>query len=775
MPSGRKLHVLTCFFVLSIMTIAGFAAAAGGDQYVVRFPLKGPSVYKSLVEQNIEVLALDRFGHVDVVADSRQLDYLRTIGVPISVIRTPDMQGVAAVLDENLGLYHTYAEMETVLTDLETNYPALADLDVMGTSLEGRNIYVLKISDNVMQSEGEPEVLIMGNHHAREIMTVDITLRFAIYLLENYGIDPTVTAMVDGRDIYIAPMINPDGHVYVEQNHSGSSGTWWRKNRRDNGDGSFGVDLNRNYGYAWGFNNIGSSPDPFNDLYRGTGPFSEPETQTVRDFCNNHRFTMWLSYHSYGELLLYPWGFEATYTDDHDVFLALGDTLTSSNGYFPGNYAMGAIYEVNGDTDDWGYGDTSERDPIFAFTPEVNSSAQGGFGPDDTWIQPTFDLLLPMNMLTLQYADNPYRVVGPWRPTQHPIDESSPPQYVVNWTENDPEDPNPITGYDVIEYKNLGSVAQDPANSLSSLWIYDGFTLSGARSYEGSGSYYSGAANYSSHTLRTATFYTVTAETDTFTSQVWYDIETNWDYAYLEVSTDGGLTWETIPGNLTTNYDPNGNNRGNGITGSSSGWVEAVFPLTSYLGMDLELQYNYVMDASVLEEGIYVDVPGPIPSYESKSLVVSGTTDTTLAIVPHETGDFTYRVRGRDSEDQASAWSNSKTITIDDITAVGDSPRLASRLGPNYPNPFNPVTRIPYTVGSTESLDGRPVKVQLGIYNIAGQRIARVIDRELTPGVYEAVWNGKTDLGRIAPSGVYFARLNVAGEQFLTRKLVLLK
>ncbi len=100
----------------------------------------------------------------------------------------------------------------------------------------------------------------MGNHHARELMSVDVPLKFAEYLLTNYGIIPEVTDMVDSREIYIAPMINPDGHVYVEQNHTGDSDYWWRKNRRDNLDSSFGVDLNRNYGYQWGFDDVGSSP-----------------------------------------------------------------------------------------------------------------------------------------------------------------------------------------------------------------------------------------------------------------------------------------------------------------------------------------------------------------------------------------------------------------------------------------------------------------------------------------------------------------------------------
>ncbi|UCG52452.1 MAG: immune inhibitor A [Candidatus Latescibacterota bacterium] len=773
MPTRRRLPVVLTLFVFVTISLAGLLYAADGDEYLVRIPLKSPNVYKSLVERDIEVLAFNRDGLVDVLANSKQLDYLLTLVFPISVMHTPDMMPVAAELDDSLGMYHTYGEMESVLTDLETNYPDLADLDVMGTSLETRNIYVLKISDNVLLSEGEPEVLIMGCHHAREIMSVDVPLRFAVYLLENYGIDPVVTDMVDNREIYIAPMINPDGHVYVQHNHSGWWGNWWRKNRRDNGDGSIGVDLNRNYGYMWGYDDVGSSPNPISDVYRGTGPFSEPETQVVRDFCQSRRISVALSYHTYGELLLYPWAYAPLYTDDHDLFLAMGDSLTSTNGYFAGNLAMGAIYPVNGDTDDWAYGETIEKDRFFCFTPEMNSYEQGGFGPPDTLIQPTFDLVLPMNMLLLQLADNPYRVLPPYRPTLYPIG-AVPPAYRLEWSANDPADPNPVVGYDVLEFKNLGWLEQDPAESQSNHWVYDGFSHSTARSYEGSGSYYSGAENYSSHTMQASTFYRVLSETDSLTCHVWYDIETHWDYAYLEVSSDGGLTWETVPGNLTTNDNPNGNNRGNGITGSSPGWVLGIFPLTQYLGEELELRFNYVMDASVLEEGLYIDLPGPVPTYEERTIVASGIQDTTLTIVAGEIGDFTYRVRALDAENQKSLWSNSQTITIDDLTAVGDAPRLVSRLGPNYPNPFNPVTRIPYTVG-TNNGTGRSVRVHLGIYNVAGERVATVVNRELPPGAYEAVWRGTSDAGNALPSGVYFARLNIANKQTLTRKLVLLK
>jgi hypothetical protein len=134
------------------------------------------------------------------------------------------------------------------------SYPALADTIHIGHAYgpTNRNLTVIKISDNVGVDENEPEVLYMGNHHARELMSVEIPLMFAQYLLQHYGSDPVVTNYVNTREIYIMPTVNPDGLAYVQANHSGASGNWWRKNRRNNGNGTFGVDINRNYSYKWG-------------------------------------------------------------------------------------------------------------------------------------------------------------------------------------------------------------------------------------------------------------------------------------------------------------------------------------------------------------------------------------------------------------------------------------------------------------------------------------------------------------------------------------------
>ncbi len=751
----------------------GFTWAPGG--YTVRIPLKDKNLQRMLVERDIEVLALVKGGFLDVLATEKDLDFLMSLGYPVTIIRSPDSPLLGATaLDENLGLYHTYAELEAALASLETTYPTLADVSVPGQSGQGRNLSVIKISDNVTVDEDEPEVFFMANNHAREIMTVDIALMFAQYLLTNYGNISDVTDMVNNREIFIMPMSNPDGHRYVELNHSGPSDGWWRKNRRYNYDGSYGVDLNRNYGYMWGYDNNGSSPTPGSPIYRGTAAFSEYETTAIRNFCAGRQFTMGISYHSYGELFLFPWDYALLYTPDHDVFVAMADSLTSGNGYAAGT-SPSLLYAVNGGSDDWAYGDTTTKNRFFCFTAEMNNSSQGGFGPAESYIQPTFDLLLPMNMDMLHFADNPYRFRLPERPVQYAIDHSNLPSvYTLKWSWGDPSSTNPALNFDVEEYTNVSVLAQDPADVLTDRWVSDGFSVSGTRVYEGTGSYYGGQVDLQEHTLRASMFYSVTAATDSLRFRTWYATEINYDYAYVEVSQDGGGTWVTVPGNITTTNNPYGQNRGYGITGTSSGWVLAIFPLTAYLGQEIDIRFSYVTDQNTHEEGIYIDVPGPVPTCEARTMAASALPDTVLTIAPDETGAFAYRIRARDAENQKSPWSLSQSITIDNLTGVGDTPVLATRLGANYPNPFNPVTRIPYTVGTSHGTS-RAVRVTLAIYNVAGERVATLVDHDVAPGPYEAVWDAKTDNGAPLASGVYFARLTVGSAQALTRKLVLLK
>jgi len=174
----------------------------------------------------------------------------------------------------------------------------------------------------------------------------------------------------------------------------------WRKNLRDNNDGSTGVDLNRNYGYQWGFDDNGSSPNSGSEVYRGTAAFSEPETQAVRAFCQEHEFMVALNYHTFGDLLIYPWGYSDSFTPDALSFNALGKVMTLENDYVKGTGTETVGYVVNGGSDDWMYGETGEKPRIFSMTPEVGSAGfDGGFWPIREAIIPNCRASLWMNLM----------------------------------------------------------------------------------------------------------------------------------------------------------------------------------------------------------------------------------------------------------------------------------------------------------------------------------------------------------------------------------------
>ena len=228
------------------------------------------------------------------------------------------------------------------------------------------------------------------------------------YLLENYQTNPEIRHLVDQTELYFVPCINPDGYVYNESMNPQGGGLW-RKNRRNNGDGTFGVDLNRNYGYAWGVNNQGSSPTTASDIYRGTQAFSEPETQNIRDFCQAHAFELVLNYHSYGNAVLYPWGHLHQLTPDSTLYQQYASIMTQENDYVAGINRNILGYSTNGDADDWMYGEQVQKNKIISFTPEVSS---GGFWMPVSAIIPTCQQVVWQNITTAQLVQH-YGVLEP--------------------------------------------------------------------------------------------------------------------------------------------------------------------------------------------------------------------------------------------------------------------------------------------------------------------------------------------------------------------------
>lgn len=268
----------------------------------------------------------------------------------------------------------TYEEMLENLDSMAAKYPDLISprqpIDTFLT-FEGRPVYWLKISDNPLLDEGEPQALYNSLHHAREPVSLTSLIFFMWYLLENYETDPAIQYLVDHTELYFIPCVNPDGYIHNIDNYDSGGSIMWRKNRRDNFDGTHGVDLNRNYGYQWGINNYGSSPATASEVYRGEEAFSEPETKAVQYFCNNHEFQVCYNNHCHGNLLIFPWNYLEGVNLADAAFLTMAEKLTEENHFWTGTAFQVLNYTVNGNADDWMFGETMTKPPIYAFTPEI--------------------------------------------------------------------------------------------------------------------------------------------------------------------------------------------------------------------------------------------------------------------------------------------------------------------------------------------------------------------------------------------------------------------
>jgi hypothetical protein len=275
----------------------------------------------------------------------------------------------------SMGGYYTYAEVVSVLDQIHAAYPALTTAKTgIGTTHEQRTLWALKISDNPGVDENEPEVRFDAMHHAREPQSMQSTIWLMLALLERHGSDPLATYLVNERELWFVPCVNPDGYVYNQSNQPGGGGLW-RKNRRANG-GSFGVDLNRNYDYEWGFDDLGSSPSASSDVYRGPFPASEPEVAAMQAFIDARGFATAISAHTYSDLWLWPWGYVAAAPANNAQYVELGDLCTLETGWTRGP-AGAVLYLANGVTDDYDHGVHG----TMSFTPEIGGDSDGFWPP----------------------------------------------------------------------------------------------------------------------------------------------------------------------------------------------------------------------------------------------------------------------------------------------------------------------------------------------------------------------------------------------------------
>lgn len=568
----------------------------------------------------------------------------------------------------SMGGFLTYQEFLDEIDAMTAQYPNLISAKAPISTFQtigGRSIYYLRLSDNPNTDEGdaEPEILYTAVHHAREPNSLSEVIFYMWYLLENYATDPEVKYLVDNTEMYFVPMVNPDGYIY-NQTTDPNGGGMWRKNRRNNGGGDYGVDLNRNYSYGWG--TTGVSMDPGNDTYPGTGAFSEAETQAIKWFCENRNFVYAFNAHTYGNDILHPIGTTvAEYAVDHDYFEAFTHHMIIYNGYTA--MKSSSLYPASGDSDDYMYKvDTVVKPKIFAMTPEV-SNTSGGFWPASTQITGICqDMVFPNMILahlsriyyvttdtdpssvattTGNFNHSSYRLGiedGPVTVTITPLQGISSVgtgathnlavmgteagsisytldagiqfgdviRYVLNtdnglWTKHDTI---------VKTYGALTTQFLDEANAQTN-WTGNWGT-STTEYYSPSKSFTdSPTGDYSNNANRTFTFNdpidltNVTAAGISFYAK--WAIENDFDYCQFQVSVDGGTSWQGQCGNYTNpGIGDDGSVQPDGeplYDGTQSAWVLEEINLSDYIGETIRVRFLLESDGGVREDGFYFD------------------------------------------------------------------------------------------------------------------------------------------------------------------------
>jgi hypothetical protein len=694
-----------------------------------------------------------------------------------------------------------YALLDSIATTDVQNI--VTDLDTIGTSVEGRPILALGVSDLSRPLGTRAEVLITSLHHAREPAGMQSVMYFLLRLLEGYGVDPVLSYLVNEREIWFVPIVNPDGYVYnqMDWEDSGSFG-FWRKNLRDNDSNSIidvndGVDLNRNYGYQWGYDDAGSSPDPASGTYRGPGPFSEPETQAMRDFCVAHNFRIANNYHAFWETCLYSWAHQDASTPDVDVFIRMADDMMSKTHYSYGHSDQ-VLYLANGETNDWMYGEQVAKPKVIAFSSEVGDQ-NDGFWPEISRIVPLAQLNYPANIalaygagvylqadsLTVEtesgylvpgelgFAGHYLRNIGVWGSTVGGVTVtmgSNHPDVTVlqsrvvfpdlssggeGWPnpgqrfllQAAPSVPNgtrvtlPLeisdgggyVGMDTL-YLWVGQptvVFADSADGGLANWTAEGKwgieVVDGDPAFSDSpnGSYFSGkdVSLTLDHGLDlSGTIHAV------LQFRTRWEIESGWDFARVEASTDSGGSWTALAGRMTR--------PGHGMIGSYSGgvqplgepgydgtkrfWDDEEFDLSAYAGVsDLRIRFRMTADQGVREDGWKID-------------------------------DVTLR-----------AYAPLAQTALEEDLAVLPPPRLSVA-----PNPLEGRTRIFYSME-------RASPFRLSIYDVEGREIRVLSEGYTQAGKKNLVWDGVGSNGIPVPAGTYFVHLKAAELSASTKVLVL--
>lgn len=769
-----------CLLVATLTLAATLAAPPGAlayprdDAAVVEVDILSREDIDRLNELGMDIMSV-RDGVAEIAAVPGEVEALWANGYRPRTVLARIADGVPSLSREDRGVYHSYSELSADLAAWASTYPSITQLISIGTSYQGREIWALKISDNPTVQENEPEIQWIGGHHGNETIGVEVPYYMTKYLLENYGTDPQVTWLVDEREIWIIPLLNPDGHVLGQ-----------RYNAQ-------GTDLNRDYLCPCGCNSSTS--------------FSAPETQALRAFNMGMNPVTSLTFHSGAVYVNYLWDYTYNPTPDEPMIITISNGYSSYTGLPVTNGAD--WYIVHGSCQDWCYDTRGEIDT----TIEVSTA----YEPPESQIDPIANANIQAMLYQARMSGRGIRGMVTDADTGEPLSATiSIPEIGKDvYTDPDVGDYHRMveSGTYTVVCNVDGFPTQTVYNVSASLDTFvvvdfqfeiDRGTIAGyvtdtdldpiAATVEVTDAAgYSAAADpvtgyyeivnvpVGDHDVRASLPGYSTEEVLAVhvaggaTATVDFSLEEAFFFDDLESGTSQwtgswGVTSSTYHSPTTCMTDSPSGNYPNGATTtmtlqssldlSQSESASLVF----WHSYDTESGYDYcLVEVSTNGGGSWTQAA----SYDG---VQSEWVEESIDLSPY-VGTSAFKVRFILDSD---GWVQRDGWYVDDVHVFADQPTgveddaLADVRVSNRPNPFGPLTSVRYSVPTDAG-------VELAVYDVSGRHVRTLVSRATHgAGHHEVPWDGRDDAGRRVAAGVYFARLLVGGES-TSAKMVLLR
>jgi carboxypeptidase T len=676
----------------------------------------------------------------------------------------------------SMGGYYTLSEIGQQLDSLRHVHPGVVGTrDSIGRSLQGRPIWAVRMTAEPDIPSNRPQVLYFAMQHPREPMGMMTLLYLMWYLAEHYGQDPEVTYLLQNRELWFIPIVNVDGYEANRRMAPRGGGMRYKNMRNVATDGDQnGVNLNNNWGSEWGYDDIGSSPDLLHPRYRGTAPFSEPETQAVRDFYKSKAFRFVMELHAFGDELLYAPGYTSRENPDSLILRAYVGQLSRVNHYANGSST--AMYLINGYSSDWLYENPPSIGPDYPFLVEVGTVNDGDWPPTSR-ILPLASQNLDMNLFSAWAGGANARLETASLQDSSGEGELEPGEsFIIRLrVRNFGQDPTSATSILVSSQSlmmaspsvNLASLAAnrdttiavqgrvpttlpvgsrasivvalkpggdiekrdtvesiigrgtvifaDGAEDGSSRWsVAGGWGLTPA-AHAGQRSFTeSPSGHYRNYENAVMTLLSPVHIPDTagiIQLRFWSRWDTEGGWDYGQVSVSSNQGESWT----VVHGDHASLNDGYVYTGCQAEWIEENIDLPSFAGKDVLIKFSFTSDDSYNGDGWYLD-------------------------------DIAIRL-----------WPTVKTGVINEQPL----PTVCA-LEQNYPNPFNPTTGVRFRVPGVSD-------VRITVFDLLGREVVVLVNERKAPGSYEVTF----DASALA-SGVYLYRMT-AGNFAQTRKMVVVK